>query len=135
MEYKISSEDFWYQIDEIFGKDGGVYILSCLDENELVIPVSRLLRDDTKGILYIGKASSFLDRVIDLKKSLSPEHLSTGHECGVRHKTHVGICKKFPYERLQVTLIGSNNPEKTENEKLQNYKKEFGELPPLNRIN
>lgn len=134
MNMMISSPEFWYQIEEFFGKSGGIYVLSCLDEEGNEIPISRLLGIDPSGVLYIGMASSFLDRVIDLKKSLSPKHASRAHECGARYKEHQGISSSFSYERLQVNLIGSSEPRATEREALQSYMTKFGELPPLNRV-
>lgn len=134
MRYRISSERFWYDINDDFGSSGGVYVLSCVDETGRVIPISRLLDDDMDGVLYIGMATSFTKRVIDLKKSLSPDHESKEHECGVRHKGHKHISKNFPYDRLEVELFSSEDPRILEHDLLESYFVKFGELPPLNRV-
>ncbi|WP_299804984.1 hypothetical protein [uncultured Shewanella sp.] len=134
MKFVISSPDFWYQIDASFDKSGGMYILSCLGDESIPRPISRLLGLDSEGILYLGMASSFLDRVIELKKSLSPSHCSRSHDCGVRYKNHQEISTMFPYDRLQIELIRSDDPKVTEQEALRKYLEEFGELPPLNRV-
>jgi hypothetical protein len=92
-----------------------------------------LLGCDKEGILYIGKASSFLDRVIGLKKSLSPEYISSEHECGYRYKNHSVVFTQFPYLSLHVALIACENPRESEKEYIQKYYDSFGELPPFNR--
>ncbi len=130
---RIASDGFWQKIEKEFGSGGGIYILSCLDKDEAIIPISRFLGEDTEGILYIGMASCFLDRAIDLKKSLSPAHSSRAHECGVRHKSHEAISLHFPYHQLVLKLVGFANPRMAEIEALQAYVKKYGELPPLNR--
>jgi hypothetical protein len=60
-----------HKIDEKFNENGGVYILKCSTEINNFIPViaNRLIECGKNGILYIGKANSFIDRVIDLKKA------------------------------------------------------------------
>lgn len=133
MRGRISSERFWYELNDAFGAGGGVYILSCADDKGSVIPIGRLLAEDPNGILYIGMARSFLDRVIELKKSLSPEHVSRGHECGTRHKSHALISERFPYAGLEVELIAAEEPRSAEQAALDKYITKFGELPPLNR--
>jgi hypothetical protein len=132
---RIASPDFWSLINASFGSSGGIYKVSCLqgDDSNDVIPVQRLLGEDSDGILYIGMAASFVDRVIDLKKSVAPQYISRGHECGIRIKQHEAISKAFPYERLVVSFIGSDSPRVAESDALNEYYRTFGELPPLNR--
>jgi len=130
--FEIYKESFWYNINSEFKETGGVYKLFCVDHNEQRIEVNRVLKNDSNGILYIGKATSFLDRVITLKKALSPEHKSENHECGVRYKKH--FKEKFPYDKLRLELIESGDIGYLERELLSDYEKEFGELPPLNRM-
>ena len=131
--FQIAAKDFWYDIEDVFNENGGVYVLFS-KQNDTIVPINRLLGSDVNGVLYIGKADSFLDRVIDLKKSMSPKHKSTAHECGVRWKNHDGIYAKYPYESLYVRLIESDDPRKLESFRLKEYEEMFGELPPLNRV-
>ncbi|NMY39782.1 hypothetical protein HBN76_00535 [Pseudomonas sp. WS 5013] len=135
MKARIASSDFWERIESSFGTSGGVYKVACLQavDSDETIPVQRLLGTDSEGVLYIGMAASFIDRVIDLKKSLSPQHLSRGHECGVRIKKHKAISEAFPYEQLVISFIGSDSPRATERLALEEYFTTYGELPPLNR--
>lgn len=130
----LSSENLWYEIDEVFGNQGGIYLLTCIDDNNQPIPIHRVLGMDDKGVLYIGKADSFKNRVIELKKSVSPDYKTASHECGVRLSEHSRLSEKFPFLNLVVTLIGAPNSRNLESEYLGNYLKEFGELPPLNRV-
>lgn len=134
--YLISSKSMWEEINRDFSSKGGIYFLKCAGEpaeakNPIV--VNRLLKPDLNGVLYIGKATSFLKRVADLKKSISPEYASSSHECGVRYKSNTSIVEKFPFEKLYVELVFSENPRETELQSILNYEIEFGELPPLNR--
>ena len=132
--YAISPKSMWHEINHEFGKTGGVYVLKCIIENNnLPITINRLLANDEQGILYIGKANCFTDRIADLKKSISPDYSSDSHECGSRYKSNKNIQKSFPYEFLHIELIGSENPRQAESTLLQKYEPIFGELPPLNR--
>ena len=132
--YRIADKDFWHNIEKDFGNGGGVYELFCMTPKINIKPINRLLKKDNRGTLYIGKADCFLDRVIELKKSLSPDYTSRGHECGVRYKASDLIQEKFPFEYLYVELGGTPNPRTLEVELLDQYLKEFGEFPPLNRM-
>lgn len=133
--YKISSDEFWHEIEGEFGTSGGIYILKCASDEKFSMPrpVGRLLAQDTEGVLYIGMASSFLDRVSELKKSIAPEYKSSNHECGFRYKSNAEICSLFPYPLLFLELIASSNPRQEELSSLKAYESKFGELPPLNR--
>ncbi len=136
LRIKFSDEKMWHKIDEEFNENGGVYILKCSTETNNFIPMStnRLIECDKNGILYIGKANSFIDRVIDLKKSISFKYNSSSHECGVRYKAHKKLQDKFPFENLYIELYGNNEPLKLEKIYLREYELAFGELPPINRV-
>lgn len=126
----------WDEINKSLGTQGGIYLLKCSDacsKSQGAIAINRLLKLDTDGILYIGKANSFLMRVAELKKSISPGYESSSHECGVRYKSNPSISEKFPFENLFVELITSEAPRALESELISKYERDFGELPPLNR--
>jgi hypothetical protein len=131
-KFKISSENMWHEINEAHGESGGVYILRCGDDKP--ISISRLLANVESGTLYIGKANSFINRVAELKKSISPKYNSGSHECGARYKSHSEISNIFPFEQLYLNLVASDDPRSTESNLLQEYEEKFGELPPLNRV-
>lgn len=133
-DFLVSANEFWHEINDAFENAGGVYILKSYEEDgKTPKKVNRLLDSDKDGVLYIGKASSFLDRVIELKKSLSPKHRSSNHECGARYKQHDDLPLQLPYSRLFVTLEQTSNSRELESEQLKKYQDKFGELPPLNR--
>lgn len=132
--YRLSDKEFWGKIKKDFGEGGGTYELYCMLPKTYIVPVPRMLKTDKSGTLYIGKATSFLDRVIELKKSLSPNHTSSNHECGVRYKDSEILQGKYPYEHLYIELHGTDMGVELEREKLKSYVREFGELPPLNMI-
>lgn len=130
-----SGNDTWNSVSETFQKRGGVYKVFAMREAERV-PTNRLLKQDINGVLYIGKANSFLKRVIDLKKTLSPDYKSEAHIMGRRY--HLEYRQKlrlqFPLESLWVELIESDNPISLEKAEIKKYVEEFGETPPLNAL-
>lgn len=130
-EYKLSSKELWQDIFNDFGDKGGAYKLFCRKNNRIE-PIGRLLGTDQKGILYIGKATSYLDRVIGLKKTIDPEKKSSSHICGRRYNKNEKISKTFPFKNLYIILIGHNEPLEKETELLTEYFNTFGEVPPLN---
>lgn len=129
--YKISHPSFWDQIEKDFRKGGGVYKLFTV-EKDVIKPIARVLGNDKEGTLYIGKADCFLDRVINLKKSLNPNYKSQAHICGRRYKKIDKFMEHFPYDQMWVCLIESSEPETLEREMLYTYIQKFGEVPPLN---
>ena len=129
---KISDRELWNKINNEFSIGGGVYKVIATDD-EKPVAIQRLLDIDKEGILYIGKASSFLDRVIFLKTSTDPDYKSSNHEFGVRYKEHPTMKVKYPYDKLFVHLETTDKPDSLESEALKNYYHKFGELPPLNR--
>lgn len=130
-EYLLSEDKLWDKIFEDFKDKGGAYKLIC-KENDTIKSIGRFIKTDLNGILYIGKANSYLDRVIGLKKTIDPKMKSEPHICGRRYNKNKRIGKQFPYKNLFIQLIGDSNPEQKEKEELDKYFEEFGEVPPLN---
>jgi hypothetical protein len=129
----FEDDKFWELINQKYSTKGGVYkIIAVRDKKR--IPINRFLGTDNNGILYIGKATSFLNRVINLKKSISPKLNGSAHICGRRYKSIPNIEKQFPYDILYVDLIQTDEPEVLERKLLNDYVSIFGEVPPLNAI-
>lgn len=132
----ISNDTFRNKIHESYGRNGGIYKLHCHSDQKFdeIIPINRTLNVDKYGVLYLGKAKSFINRVITLKKSLL--YKSGGHICGRRYWRDINenLRRQFPYDRLCVSFIESSNPEKLEKDELFNYCYKYGEPPPLNRF-
>ncbi len=129
----LSDKNFGQLINERYVAKGGVYKIIAVRDGQRV-PVNRFLGTDNEGILYIGKATSFIDRVIDLKKSIAPDYRGAGHICGRRYKANPNIAKFFPYEILHIELIVTDKPEELERQLLNDYSHLYGEVPPLNAI-
>ncbi len=125
--------DFWTIIKETHFDKGGLYKIVAVRDG-VRVPINRFLGTDEEGVLYIGKATSYLDRVINLKKSISPNYKGTSHICGRRYKSNPNIALKFPYDLLHIELIFSEDPEKLEKLFLNAYFKKYGEVPPLNAV-
>jgi hypothetical protein len=130
---KFSDKSFWEQIKNRHGENGGVYKIIAVINGQRQ-PINRFLGADNLGVLYIGKATSFIDRVINLKKSISPEYNGTSHICGRRYKSNPNIAKKFPFEMLYIELFPSDKPKEFERTLLTEYTTIYGEVPPLNAI-
>lgn len=130
-EYKLSSEMLWHEINRDFQNEGGAYILYS-KVNEKVVPIPRLLETDTNGVLYIGRATSYLIRVINLKKTINPKMRDNSHIGGRRYNNIERIKARFPYQDLYVCLIPHHNPQEKEKELFCSYVANFGEVPPLN---
>jgi len=129
--YSIKNENLWHLINADFGNGGGVYkILWLIDNKPKTIP--RILGSDIQGVLYIGKASKYLDRVIELKKSLLPDYKSDNHDFGKRYNNTLILRENIQLKDLYVDLTPSNNPDRLEAEELEKYYNTFGELPPFN---
>ena len=134
----ISPKELYSQINSRFGSGGGIYRLHCFADqtHQEIIHICRVCGVDKEGVLYIGKAISYLNRVITFKKALSPDYNSRGHICRRRYwnDTYTSFRKKFPYERLCVSFLASENPEELEKAELARYCSAYGEPPPLNRM-
>ena len=129
----ISDEEFWKNISIKHTNKGGVYKIIAVKAGERV-SINIFLGTDASGVLYIGKARSFLSRVVNLKKTLSPNYNSSAHICGRRYKANHNIAKRFPYDVLHVELLQTDNPDQLERELLVEYARIYGEVPPLNAI-
>lgn len=130
---QIADKNFWDKVHERHQAKGGLYKIIAIS-NDHRVPINRFLGTDNEGILYIGKATSYIDRVIDLKKSISPDYKGSGHICGRRYKSNSKIAEQFPYNFLHIELIQTENPKQEEDKYLKEYFNKFGEAPPLNAV-
>lgn len=109
----LADINLWDKINEHFGNTGGVYKVVAVKEN-VPMEIRRFLGVDKDGVLYIGKAISYLDRVINLKKATAPKYKSSSHEFGVRYKQYPSIKIHFPFETLYVKLEQTDTPDELE---------------------
>lgn len=131
--FKLADDDFWTLVHSKYNISGGVYKIIAVKNNQRV-PINRFLGTDDEGILYIGKATSYIDRVIGLRKSIVPGYRGNSHICGRRYKSNPRIASFFPYETLYIELVPSESPEILERKLLVEYSDMFGEVPPLNAV-
>lgn len=123
----------------------GIYKIYCKnDDMKSNIPIRRLLKEDTEGILYIGASDYLPNRIEGLvdaikeaqKTSPSKSRLSK-HVCGKKF-VNKELQRKFPFEKLHITITGSDKNAHIdshyilETEELAKYESAFGEPPPLN---
>jgi len=130
---QLADNGLWNKINSLYQTKGGVYKIIAVKDGHRVA-VNRFLGTDDKGVLYIGKAASFLDRVIHLRTSIIPPYQSSSHGGGVKYKANPNIEKKFPINCLHLELVESEKPEELERKYLTEYAIIFGEVPPLNAI-
>ena len=132
----VDCEDFSTEVSSRVGTQGGLYRLHCFvdDRHVKLIRIPRALRVDVQGILYIGSTKNLVNRLVDLKKTLSPSYASAPHICGRRYNNekHESLRLAFPYRRLCASFESSATPKLLEGIALGAYCREFGELPPLN---
>lgn len=110
IEYQLSSDTLWNEIHDNFQVKGGAYKLICRINGQ-IRPIGRLLGTDKDGVLYIGKANSYVDRVVGLKKTINPKMKSASHICGRRYNKLESVKAEFPYNNLFIQLIQADNPE------------------------
>ena len=130
---QIKDDNFWNKIHEKHGAKGGVYKIIAFKDGQK-LSIGRFLGQDKGGVLYIGKATSFINRAIELKKSISPDYNGSGHTCSRRYKGIANIALKFPFEILYMELTEGDRPEELEKKYLKSYEQIFGEVPPLNAV-
>ncbi len=133
--FMLLEPDFEDQIQKRFGDSGGVYWLRCVEKKgqDKFVRISRTIDNDDGGILYIGKAERLQTRLRNLRRCIVPDRKSEKHICGRRYNSNSNLKKKFPLNRLCVSVKRANNPEELEKKNLDKYLKKFGDLPPLNR--
>ena len=121
----LIKDEFWQRRDEAFQNHDHVVYVIFSDK-----PVHRALGIDSKGILYIGAARK-VGRLVQLLATVRDN--SKTHKFGIRYKSNPEFQNQYPVESLQVRLIPTDNPFVLERQKLSDYEKQFGELPPFNR--
>ena len=126
--------DLYYQIEARYKMEGGAYVVRALGVDGAPAVVPRALGEDRTGTLYIGKANSFVDRVLQLKKSVSPDHETSTHPVAARLADHPAMRATYPPRSLVVDLHPDPDPIGAERALFRAYFDAFGEPPPLNRM-
>lgn len=117
--------------------DIGIYKLHYFEDGKPRI-IHRLLSKDETGVLYIGMTEGPLfDRVCNLQKALvsnwktdAGKPASSGHtQMG---KKYYRIRKKINIDDLYIKVFSDSNPKQAETDAIEEYVKQFAELPPLN---
>lgn len=130
----LLSKEVLKKLERDYGDKGGVYKLHCLDKGKdgRFIPINRILGVDPEGVLYIGKANVFHNRIDELMKSVSSIEKRFLHPAGMRYFSNRRLQERFPSGRLCITVHPSNNPTDLEIHEMRNYFQKYGEVPPLN---
>jgi hypothetical protein len=94
-------------------------------------PIPRCLKEDSRGILYIGKGMILQPRHRLGKLINSINQTEAMHEAGVRYNRNA-LSQKYRLENIKLRIVLSEKPRELESKLLGLYIAEFGELPPLN---
>jgi hypothetical protein len=130
MEYfKFIEDKFYLDIP----KKSGIYIIYSILEDGKPQFIPRVLKVDSKGILYIGKSKNINERLRMLFRVLNPEKYKTsGHTFGKNYNSSCRLKEAFPVDKLVFKYTLAKNYSELEKIELKNYFNEFGEVPPLN---
>ena len=136
LEFPVDYTNTYDDIIGVLGANaGGVYRLVAVTDGR-PFPIARVAAIDPEGVLYIGKADSFVDRVITLKKSILPDYDTDTHEAAARLQAlwgHPDAKGRFGLQKIRIQLFVDQAPREAESAFIQRYAQRFGELPPLNR--
>ena len=97
-------------------------------------PVPRVIKEDKKGILYIGKGLLTKNRERPGALINAVNGTSSNQHGGGNLYLPLAESKKYPIESLKLTLYFIDNPRDLEAQLLNEYHAVFGELPPLNSL-
>jgi hypothetical protein len=113
----------------------GVYVVYALnpDLTPQVI-IARVLGNDPNGVLYIGRTTgqTFKDRVHMFRRVSNPDYGATAHSGALNFKQIAALRQRFPTECLYIQVFPHAFPKNEEQRMLENYRQQFGEVPPLN---
>jgi excinuclease UvrABC nuclease subunit len=121
-----------YNFFENIPEHPGVYKIYSLDVEGNPLPLQRVLGADVDGVLYIGKTSNLKNRLRMLWRALNPDYLATGHTFGVNYKQLEIIRHAFPLQTLAVDYEVTTHYGERETELIEQYRQQFGEVPPMN---
>ena len=127
--YKIFDED---ELEKITDQKG-VYLIHCLNAAfDIPRSIRRMFVYDVQGILYIGSSKNIRERVQEFKDSVVGEN--TRHSGGTTYSNIPIVEHHYPRKYLAISFKEIAEFKKEEKKYLEIYEKEFGELPPLNKI-
>jgi hypothetical protein len=134
MFFHLASEDLYDLIAAELGEVSHATYKLLAMRGGAPIPIPRFLDVDSSGVLYIGKSSSFTERLGYLRKSILPAYQGSSHICGRRYKCTPRITEQFPPDTLYIQILPCDNPHDEEKRQLAVYQQRYGEVPPLNAI-
>lgn len=115
-----------------FANQQGVYIIYALNTDMTPQPISRILGIDNNGILYIGETTNFKKRLELFRRVMSPANASIAHSGALNLKELPALRQRFPANCIYVKVFPHQNPNAEETRMIEEYRQEFGEVPPLN---
>jgi len=125
----------WRDIEKEAGYNGwAIYKISMKRDNKTV-PIPRFLGIDKKGLLCIGITKEFEERLKQFKRGWKT---GQGHsEANLLHllDKHTNIKKQFKNYKCHYSfkkITRNQNLDDLESQKIKDYVKKYGEVPPLN---
>lgn len=116
-------------------QNNGVYKIYLMKDNTInPIKIVRILRNDDSGLIYIGAAekTTLQYRLKCFINSKNPNYKQRNHSAGVKIKNNKNLLSFINNNELFFEVIICKKAMDEERTQLENYRNEFGELPPLN---
>lgn len=146
LELPAFDEPSWQQVDDLFGRNPGIYRVKVKNASgDGYEPIRRLLGIDSSGLLYIGMSDAIISRFGGLRAGIYGAYRyrtytnPAAHGIGV--KMAQGFSRAFSKERIFIEIEGySKSTEVPKNfdawryeaDAIGDYIKQFGEPPPFN---
>lgn len=114
-------------------QESGIYFIFSICENGNPMIINRVLKNDSKGLLYIGKSKNLNERLRMLYRVSHPElYKANAHTFGKNYNNSIGLQEAFPLKTLALKYYLTKDYSGLETSELEKYFQEFGEVPPLN---
>jgi len=112
----------------------GVYVIYALNQKEIPQLINRVLKTDKNGVLYIGQTTkqTFKVRLDMFKRVMDPNYAATAHSGALNLKEIPALRNMFSANDIYVQVFPHANPKSEELRMIEEYRQEFGEVPPLN---
>ena len=112
----------------------GVYVIYALNPDLTPQPINRVLKTDKLGRLCIGQTTkqTFKARLDMFRRVMNPDYAATAHSGGLNLKQIPALRNRFPANSIYMQVFPHQNPKAEEERMIEEYRQEFGEVPPLN---
>jgi hypothetical protein len=113
----------------------GVYKIYARSLDGIGIPINRMAAIDTEGLVYIGRTigQTLQKRLYNFVATARLNSRTTNHPGALKYRTLPVIQQALGRHSLFYEVIVCVDPALVENTALADYRRSFGEYPPLNK--